>query len=275
MKKILIAGGCSYTDENFISLAPDFKMPEKTWDMWPEYLGRKLDLKTINVGKSGNDNFSIYSSVLRSIVAYGDRVDMVVVLWSGWDRSLLFNMYSLCTVQEFNSILRERYERLPGYIKDSGISSAISTFLNSNYWDPYNFTKGSTENTLSLMYSLAQICESKNIKYIFYQGVAPICVIGGEKSVIKSTPIDPKSWFDIIRKSPFSGELEKRKKNIIGWPFLPEYFGHSLDYLRHHGKKSPFFRNKFFISELDPHPNSEAQPLISDIFYDRFKEIYS
>ena len=75
-----------------------------------------------------------------------------------------------------------------------------------------------------------------------------------------------------IRKCPFSGKLEERKKNIVGWPFIPEIGGHFLDELRF--DKRIFPEGTMNLSEIDKHPNAKAQFIISDIFYDRWKTLY-
>ena len=44
MKKIMIAGGCSYTDPDYITSNKDKDQTPGAWPMWPEHLGKKLDL---------------------------------------------------------------------------------------------------------------------------------------------------------------------------------------------------------------------------------------
>jgi hypothetical protein len=65
MKKILIAGGDSFTDKNYKShIHPEI---DTSWPKWPELLAEKLDMKCINVAKSGYGNDYIYESVLETI----------------------------------------------------------------------------------------------------------------------------------------------------------------------------------------------------------------
>lgn len=278
--RILIAGGCSYTDENFKTNAEDFKMPEKTWPMWPEHLAKRLNLKHVNVARCGYDNFTIFETVLKAIVLNEGKVDTVVVLWSGWDRSVLFNVLHVVTLHAFyNNLKEEEVWALPNWMIESKFNETIKNYLNSDWWDPPSFIRDSVNNTLSLMYTLATICESKNIKYIFYQGVEPMAT--GYINMIEDMIERPsKRKFEIydldilkqIKKCPFSGKLEERKKNIIGWPFLPDVGGHYLDEIRYNLK---FFRDgPMYLSEIDKHPNAEAQPIIADIFYNQWKKVY-
>lgn len=279
-KKVLIAGGCSYTDENFRTNAEDFQMPEKTWPMWPEHLAKKLDLKHVNVARCGYDNFTIFETVLKAMVLNEGKVDTVVVLWSGWDRSILFNVLHVVTLHAFyNNLKGEEVWALPSWMIESKFNDTIKNYLNSDWWDPPSFIRDSVNNTLSLMYTLATICESKNIKYVFYQGVEPMAT--GYINMIEDMIERPsKRKFKIhesdvlnqMKKCPFSGKLEERKKNIMGWPFLFNAGGHCLDQIRHNFRFFP--KGPMNLSGIDKHPSAEAQPIIADIFYDRWKELY-
>jgi hypothetical protein len=279
-EKLLIAGGCSYTDKNFKTSAADFNMPEKTWPMWPEYLAKSLGLRDVNVGRCGNDNFTIFNSVLKAITLNEGKVDTVVVLWSGWDRSLLFNLFQMVTLHIFYTTLKDEEKWTnPVWMKESRFDETIHNYLNSDWWDPPSFIRDSVNNTLSLMYTLATICESKNIKYVFYQGVEPMAT--GYINLIEDMIQRPSGvkykikeldMLDQLKKCPFSGKLEKRKNNIVGWPFLRGTQGHFLDNVRH--RKKYFPEGEMNISNLDKHPNAEAQPIIANLFYERWKDLY-
>lgn len=275
-KNVLLVGGCSYTDKNFTTSAPDFKMPDKTWPMWPEYLASSFGMEHINVARCGYDNFSIFQTVLKSIVLNEKRIGAVVVLWSGWDRSLLFNMFPFVTLNSFNSIIEKKESwTLPQFLVESKLNEGFYDYLNSKWWDGPSFLRDSVNNTLSLMYTLATICESKGIKYLFYQGVAPM-EYGALNYIVKLSGkisnINEKEIFDEIRKCPYSGELEKRKSKILGWPFLSTCGGHFLDHIRYRNRD--IFPDLMKVSNLDFHPNADAQPIIANLFYDAWKKIY-
>jgi len=281
-KKILIAGGCSYTDKDFKSNATDVVLPDPMWPMWPEHLANKLGLENRNVALRGNGNLNIFESVLKAITLYGDRVEAVVVLWSGWDRSVLFNMLNVVTINAFYTHVKQSDKwNTIGWIEDTKLKDWLDVYLNTNWWDPPTFIRESTNYSLALMSALATICESKNIKYLFYQGVTPIELYGLneiENHIKRPSGIKYNlSEFEIlkwIKQSPFSGELEKRKDKILGWPFLANCGGHHLDSLRYSQCKPPFPNGPLKISEMDHHPNGEAQLIISDIFYDKWKDLY-
>ena len=281
-KRLLIAGGCSYTDPNFKSITPD-NPRNRSWAMWPEHLASKLGLGNYNVAHSGNCNLSIFESVLKAITLHEDRVEAVVVLWSGWDRSLLFNMFPLCTINNFHNILRNTNQwDISRWIKDSKFHEAFLNFVNSDSWDPICFLRDSINRSLALMYTLATICESKNIKYVFYQGVDPIPIeIINDMETDLERPsgrkflLNTESILREIQRCPYSGKLENRKDKIIGWPFLEALGGNFVDILRYKmDRRNSPFKGPMNVSLLDLHPNAEAQIIISDIFYDRWKTVY-
>ena len=55
-KKIMIAGGCSYTDQDYKTSNKDRDQTPGLWPMWPEHLGKKLDLEVVNTAKCGAGN---------------------------------------------------------------------------------------------------------------------------------------------------------------------------------------------------------------------------
>jgi len=82
MKKYLIVSGDSFVDRNFRSAAhPEMDV---SWPMWPELLAEKLDMRLINLGKSGQGNEYIYSALQDTIEEFKDKnqIGMVVVGWS-------------------------------------------------------------------------------------------------------------------------------------------------------------------------------------------------
>jgi hypothetical protein len=63
----LLTSGCSFT--------------KHCWTTWPDILGKSFN-EVLNVGYSGQDN----ASIARSIVNNVNKDDVVVILWSGYDR---------------------------------------------------------------------------------------------------------------------------------------------------------------------------------------------
>ena len=96
-KKILLASGCSYTDANYRSSDPDI---DPNWPMWPELMANELDLRCVNVGRSGQGADYILNSIIDQIAIYGNRIDTVAILWTTGDRLPFFNftLYTFCFV---------------------------------------------------------------------------------------------------------------------------------------------------------------------------------
>ena len=83
MKKILIASGCSYTDNQFRSAShPEM---DTSWPKWPEIVAKELDMKCINLGRSGSGNEYIYSSIHDIILRVKDKSQIGLVI-AGWSQ---------------------------------------------------------------------------------------------------------------------------------------------------------------------------------------------
>lgn len=282
-KKLLVAGGCSYTDPKFYS--PDDSLPEEKrhgWPMWPELLAKKVGLKCINTGAGGDGNLSIYKKVLDTINKNEGRVDTVAVLWSGWDRSAIFFNRNIQYAIIFRGYASEeerfklnlgdqRFENIGGY-------TLLEKFVSSPSWNARGMAKDMVHESLLLMASLAEICTARGIKYIFYQGVDPLDYgginIGKDAICPTHQDIEPENILNYIRFSSASKYLEKNKKNIIGWPFLDLAGGHFYD-----AERLGIWRGgrdqRNYVSELDKHPNAAGQQELYEIFYERYNELYS
>ena len=86
MKKILLASGCSFTDENFESAVHPEMICE--WPKWPELLAKKLDMDYVNLGQNGGGNEYIYSSLLEQILKTEDKsqIGLVIPAWTQCQR---------------------------------------------------------------------------------------------------------------------------------------------------------------------------------------------
>lgn len=83
MKKILIASGCSYTDNQFRSAChPEM---DTSWPKWPEIVAKELDMICINLGRSGSGNEYIYSSIHDIILRVKDKSQIGLVI-AGWSQ---------------------------------------------------------------------------------------------------------------------------------------------------------------------------------------------
>ena len=163
-KKILLAGGDSYTDPNFLSDAYTLPDNERSgWPMWPEIMGKELGLEVINTGHMGKGNTWIAKTIISNIIKYSDRIEKVVVLWTSADRIQHYNWTVHPTLDAYdNEPLATEHHKYCG--------------LNEFKWSPELFKENRVienwfRDSLLAMYTVASICESKGIDFVFGQGV--------------------------------------------------------------------------------------------------------
>ena len=239
MKKILLASGCSNTDENFFSeFHPDL---DTSWPKWPELLAEKLNMDCVNLGKSGAGNEYIYTSLLEYITRNdASNIGLVIPAWSQNQR------------KDFQSGWQGRWT-------NDRIESKGDVF----WW---------TRKSLDYYLSFQILCERYNINYLqvqmlsLYQdwldGLRPRGMTHKEGNytrykypgdVIK----DNKKIIKII--DSYDGIINTRK--FLGWPLSHEFSGYSL--------QKKIIQDRYNISNLDSHPNKEGQQAIMEFIYDR------
>ena len=102
----LLANGCSFTDKTYNTQNDGFYhtreektelgFPEGDWPMWPEYVGEKLGLSVVNLGKSGGSNQRMCDTTLAQINK--DKPAAIMHLWTSSGRNdLLGNNLNDCT----------------------------------------------------------------------------------------------------------------------------------------------------------------------------------
>lgn len=125
MKKILLAGGDSWTDQNFRS-SPHPEM-DVSWPKWPEILAKHLDMKVINLGKSGQDNIETYESIHDAVIKYGDDVGFVAVGWTHANRRgyQWWNSYNQCW-----QIDNSKYGKITGVRLKTHVKNTARLYMN-------------------------------------------------------------------------------------------------------------------------------------------------
>ena len=76
MSKLLIASGCSYTDQEY----PCYL--ENNITTWPELVAKELDIEFVNVACVGAPNDYISNSVTDAVFDYSHRDIIIMVLWT-------------------------------------------------------------------------------------------------------------------------------------------------------------------------------------------------
>ena len=244
MKKYLIVSGDSFVDRKFRSAAhPEMDV---SWPMWPELLAEKLDMRLINLGKSGQGNEYIYSALQDTIEEFKDKneIGMVVVGWS--------------------QCFRMDYQDVGGEWCTERIN-------------PYSDVFGWVKKSLRICKSLEYMCEHYNIPYVqtqmipmyidWLRGLAPTDqeVMFGGKDIWDDRTEYPGDWkVDIIEIQKLLLKYDNRinHNNFIGWPISRAIGGYPLSIQELGVVGSPYI-----ISDYDGHPNALGHKKLTEVIY--------
>ena len=249
MKKILLVSGDSFTDRNFRSAAhPEMDV---SWPMWPELLAEKLDMRLINLGKSGQGNEYIYSALQDTIEEFKDKneIGMVVVGWS--------------------QCFRMDYQDVGGEWCTERIN-------------PYSDVFGWVKKSLRICKSLEYMCEHYNIPYVqtqmipmyidWLRGLPPTdqAIMFEGKDMIgdkNEYPGDAVEDEESLLKILIEHDDIINHNNFIGWPISKKLGGYNLSLETIGLQGSPYV-----ISEYDGHPNEEGHKRLAKAIYKHIKE---
>ena len=249
MKKYLIVSGDSFTDRNFRSAShPEMDV---SWPKWPEILAKHLDMRLINLGKSGQGNEYIYSALQDTIEEFKDKneIGMVVVGWS--------------------QCFRMDYQDVGGEWCTERIN-------------PYSDVFGWVKKSLRTYKSLEYMCEHYNIPYVqtqmipmyidWLRGLMPT---EQEEAMGKVRGVDDTVYpgnaeMDITAILKIIMEYDDiiNHDNFLGWPISRDLGGYPLS-IKEVGlaPESPYV-----ISEYDGHPNEEGHKQLANAIYKHIKE---
>jgi hypothetical protein len=249
MKKYLIVSGDSFVDRKFRSAAhPEMDV---SWPMWPELLAEKLDMRLINLGKSGQGNEYIYSALQDTIEEFKDKsqIGMVVVGWS--------------------QCFRKDYQ------DGGGIWCAERV-------DPHGDVFSWIQKSLRIYKSLEYMCERYNIPYVqtqmipmyidWLRGLPPTdqAIMFEGKDMIgdkNEYPGDAVEDEESLLKILIDHDNIINHNNFIGWPISKKLGGYNLSLETIGLQGSPYV-----ISEYDGHPNEEGHKRLAKAIYKHIKE---
>ena len=236
MKKLLIVSGCSFTTDNYCSAHHPYMDTE--WKKWPEILGEKLDMTTINLGKSGSGNEYVFSVLCDEILAHEEKnIGMVIAAWSQYQRKDYAN--------------RERW--------------SSSHFEEKGDWKYF------VDRSLRYYYLFQVFCESKNIPYLQFQMIEPIrdFVWDLNKSSAyfrnggRELKID--EVISYASKNVYYKLIEEHtKNNFLGWPAISGFN------LQHHITKNKTIE-EYQISKDDSHPSALGHEKYAEFIYEHIQ----
>ena len=261
--KYLICSGDSFTDHYWRST--EHPEMDTSWPKWPELLGKKLNMKVINVGRSGQGNEFIYSTLHDVIESIEDKseIGMVIAAWSQCNRRDYQHAYAFTPPNKFNN---------------SNHPNSLGGGLGW-YADPIDDGGGVTgwvKRSLRIFKSFEYMCEYHNIPY-FQTQMIPLFIdhLSGYAT---------EGWKSRKYTGNYNEDLESILKIVleydniidvtkfIGWPGYGPIGGFTLSDELLGG--SPCFNKEqyeygFIISEEDNHPNAAGQVKIAEYLYDR------
>jgi hypothetical protein len=258
LDKILLAGGCSYTDKNFQSLDTTADA-RGGWAMWPEIVADRTGLRAVNVGVSGTSNDAIFNSILDGIMEYGDRIDTIAVLWTTSDRIPFFDKTIIPLAELYIANMDNSTEDLDRWMSNRPAGDSVKKFIEDEHFNLDKMLSYWMQSTIRKMYELVTICDKFGYKLIMGQG--PAYFDETPLSKLLNEPISSKKIKHFM-DSPYFGRLQKHRNNIIGWPLLTDLGGWDFDSYR------KTFQNTT-VSDKDYHPNAYGQQIIADVFTKR------
>ena len=255
MKKILLVGGCSYSNEKFNSVHhPDLDV---SWPKWPQLLAEKLDMQLINLSESGAGQEYIYSNIIDKLQTIDhSKIGLVIAAWS--------------------TAPRRDYQIESLYLqKAKWTNDMYDTKGFMNYW---------IDRSLRYYYSLQMVCENLKLPYKQFQMVDLFKGYLWQELISRRTndvaddklipvlnrpedlTIEEKYWKEKkekgylaqIHDSPY---YEKINDNFIGWPTDPRLNGYSMS-------DKVLDNTTDRISEIDLHPNKQGQEKLANFIYE-------
>jgi hypothetical protein len=247
-KPIIFATGCSFTDANFMSRhehLPDEK--RGGWPMWPELIKEKIEKETgisyelVNLAKSGASNEYVFNSCLDSLSKYDKRIKIVLVGGTQWMRSHVVPTRINYNPQVALDLRTDFIEKNKEWLSKP-TSSWLRTYNQATIemWAKWSNEFGIQQqiyHNLRIMWSLAEICNSKNIKFIWNQLLTPFpgyrfwkdlfinYGISEEELVIARHVFEEQFFANTVLKSSYAKFLVQNKKQFYGFPWsIGEYW---------------------------------------------------
>jgi len=240
--KYILAGGCSFTNENFKS--PWHPEMDFSYDKWPTILGDELNLLVKNLGANGLDNTQIYHRVATDIIENHDKIELVVIGWSQHTRFMVYDNHDHHPSLYIKHLDKHK-ETASNFTK-----SAIEYY---RWIEDNNYLNEITIEVLfNRIYLIQKLCDNFGIKHL----QASLCGQFNDRTIMNAD-----SHMDIINAKSFS---KVRRKNMIGWPFSKLLGGFEYD----HTDKV------HWVSDIDKHPNKKGHEEIAKLYYDKYKKIY-
>jgi hypothetical protein len=236
MKKILLVSGCSFTTDNYQSMYhPNM---DTNWPKWPELLANKMDLRIINLGRSGAGNEYIFNSISDALIEYGSQVQYVIAAWSQVQR------------RDYTTRISNRTNHSSSHFDLKG--------------DIYYFL----DRTYRYYFMLQTICDLHKVRFKQFQMIESyrdyikgIEFSSNDRRVRPDKKITHERALTHIKQNPYYKAI--RSENWIGWPGVKGIGGYNIE--SHITEDRT--KKEYMISESDKHPSANGHEKYAEYIY--------
>lgn len=275
-KNKLYCFGCSFTDANYKSRSnPEI---DCGWPKWPEILGKKLGLESINRGLAGSSNDAIFHRVISSIINNHEEIDTICILWTNIWRYRIGEIHlnpRSASYRDYHKNWQHKIERSTMEMIDGNLKGVQETTFYGFLYDFQN---------------LQTLCKKFNIRLISWCGCSFLNLGPNSKRYSELTKDILIKWHDAVNdnkfphrgRNGFTSFIDNNKKfidekDIIGWPFVKWLGGNSYSEIIRFGPpvypRTHSSRLEYCISELDNHPNANGHELIAETFWKHINDL--
>ena len=236
MKKLIVSG-CSYVDNYARTIGLD------EWPIWPELLADRLDMELINLGKSGQGNEYIYSTLIDTVIKE-KNIGLVIAMWTEFQRLDFYRYDDQWMSLHFPQIY------FPGRLTARNGNSWKNEIMKILHEKGTGTDKANIQRSLRIFFMFQETMKNLNVPFYQLVGCCPINLSGKSIKMVCNEIID-SSYLNLIDKTTF-----------IGWPIFEEIDGWHIDTLLDKYKNVR-------ISPQDNHPNRKGNELISNLFFNK------
>ena len=208
----------------------------KPYPIWPELVAKHLNCSLTNISTSGIGNWALYSQALDMIVKEKDF--KLIVVWSASNRIYFEDPETTKKLGPWSQRYDEHYREGEFYTQLKTITPPL----------------GNIRSYLRYVYSLQEICKSKNIDVHMFQSVHPINRLDYHGNPYYSKDTNVKMGMELLN-SPYYDKIDKS--------IFPDFPGDNIFGGSSQSMTDILDRDKHIISKKDHHPNEEGQQVLA------------
>jgi hypothetical protein len=225
MKKLLYVNGCSHSCGAEISYPDSHRTPDDLKGSWGGQLASRFNLIHYNDAIAGQDNHSIMSSTIHSVLNLLDQYNaneiLVIIGWTGFERDHFiyqdkkYRFVPGCQDRPF-------FKQWPDVVQNAFHNYILGIDLKSN-----------TNNKFSLIYySLVNFLKLHNVDYYFFNALHAVQYPA--KNLLHETSNDNPTIkiFDQIQSD--SNYLEPLNWDLTYYAYMKSRFDGHIDGRNHH-----------------------------------------